>query len=190
MTNQEYSYIAEKEVRTYAYLFRTAQDSLARAEANEEGRFYQIMSSLVFSAFALEAFFNHLGEIEIECWGEIERIGPAQKLNVLYHHLNLDFSASNRPIQTVTQLLRFKTFMAHGRTERLKTEGVLSTPRPDPGQSLIDGQWEKFCNVDEARRGLHDVKEVIETMAGAANIGGYSLFSLGHQSHSIGLTEP
>ena len=104
----KYPYSAEREVRTYAYLRKAAVDALEKAKSIEEGSFYQLMSSLVFSAFAVEAYLNHVGEHKIQYWGEIEKIEPMAKLKVLYSHLNLQFDPSKRPIQTIRQLFKFR----------------------------------------------------------------------------------
>lgn len=186
----KYPYSAEREVRTYAYLRKAAVDALEKAKSIEEGSFYQLMSCLVFSAFAVEAYLNHVGERKIQYWGEIEKIEPMAKLKVLYSHLNLQFDPSKRPIQTIRQLFKFRNFMAHGRTENLMGSGTLNKPAPDPGENLVETDWEKFCNKQEAERAIEDVKEVLETLCVAAGFDKSMLYSLGSASRVVQAPQP
>ena len=167
-----------------------AVDALEKAKNIREGSFYQIMSCLVFSAFTVEAYLNHVGERKIQFWNEIEKIEPMSKLTVLYSVLKLPFDPSKRPIQTIQQLFKFRNFMAHGRTEKLTGRGMLKKPRPDPGENLVETKWEKFCNKKEAERAVKDVRQVLETIYVAAGFDKAMLHSLGHASRVIGKPEP
>ena len=109
-------YKAEREVPIHPYLYEAAEDTFERSKGPGGGGPDQLMCSLVFSAFALETYLNHLGEIEIPYWDEIEGIKALQKLKVLHIHLNMSFDPSCRPIQTAIQLFRFRNVMANGRT--------------------------------------------------------------------------
>jgi hypothetical protein len=183
---KSFPYSAEREIRTYAYLRKAAVDALEKAKNIKEGSFYQLMSCLVFSAFTVEAYLNHVGERKIEYWGEIEKIEPLAKLKVLYSHLRLKFDPSARPIQTIKQLFKFRNFVAHGKTETISGSGLLKKPQPDPGENLVETSWEKFCNENEAERAIEDVKSVLETLCDAAGLERHMLYSLGSGSHFIG----
>lgn len=185
-----FEFTAEREVRTYAYLFFAAKHSLDNAKNIKEGSFYQIMSSIVFSAFTLEAYINHVGEKKIEFWEEIEKITPMQKLKVLYSIHDINYDSSTRPIQTIKQLFKFRNFMAHGRTENIKGKGTLKKEKPDPGENLVDTEWEKFCNEKEAERAIEDVREIVETLSERAGLGKAPLISLGSGSHVVGKKQP
>ena len=183
---EKYPYSVHREIKTYAFLYHAAVDALEKARNIEEGGFYQIMSSIVFSAFTLEAYLNHIGEIKIEYWEEIEKITPTQKLKVMYSHLNIPYNSSMRPIQTVKQVFKFRNFMAHGKTEKIQGTGTLKQPKPNPGENLIDTEWEKFCNIKEAERAVNDVKEIIESLCEKAGLQKFPLYSLGSGSYTIG----
>lgn len=162
-----------------------AVDALEKAKSIKKGSFYQIMSCLVFSAFTVEAYLNHVGERKIEYWNEIEKIEPLAKVKVLYLHLKLRFDPSKRPIQTIKQLFKFRNLMAHGKTEKLKGSGMLKKPRPDPGENLVETKWEKFCNQKEAECAIRDIKQVLETLHDAAGFEKNTLYSPGSGSHVI-----
>jgi len=182
---KKYSYSTEREIRTYEYLRMSSADSLKKAKEIKEGSFYQVMSSLVFSAFTIEAYLNHVGSRKISYWSEIERIEPLSKLKIVYSHLNLTFDSSRRPVQTVKQLFKFRNFMAHGKTENLKASGVLKKSKPDPNENLVEVEWQKFCNEKEAERAVADISELIKTICDAAGFDRHELNSLGHESYVI-----
>jgi hypothetical protein len=187
---KSYQYSAEREIRTYEYLRQASKDAFNKAKRISEGSFFQLMSCLVFSAFAVEAYLNHAGERKINNWSEIEKNEPLEKLRVMYSYLHLEFDPSKRPIQTIKQLFKFRNFMAHGRTKNIKASGLLRKPRPDPGEDLIETEWEKFCNENEAERAISDVKKVLEILCEAAGLEKEMLFSLGNGSHIIENPQP
>lgn len=186
----KHPYSIEREIRTYAYLRVAAADALQKATKIEEGSFYQIMSCLVFCAFTVEAYLNHVGERKIGYWNEIEKIEPMAKLKVLYTALGLPFDPSKRPIQTVQQLFKFRNFMAHGRTEKLMGKGTLKKRRPDPGEKLVEAKWEKFCNKIEAARAVKDVNRVLEILCVAAGFNKAMLSDFGYASRVVGKPLP
>jgi hypothetical protein len=167
-----------------------AVDALEKAKKIKEGSFYQTMSCLVFSAFTVEAYLNHVGEQKIAYWNEIEKIEPMAKLKALHSVLKLPFDPSKRPVQTIQQLFKFRNFMAHGRTEKLTGRGTMKKSRPDPGKNLVETKWEKFCNEKEAERAVKDVKKLLETVCAAAGFDKAMFFSLGHASRVVGRPEP
>ena len=154
----------KRRINTYAYMAMSANNSLNCAMNNERGSFYQFMSSLIFSAFTLEAYMNHIGIKRIEYWKEIESIRYMDKLKILYLNSGLEFDKSKRPIQTITQLVKFRNLMAHGKSENISGSKEISTPTLDPGTEVVETEWEKFCNCKEAKRALNDVKEIVETL--------------------------
>lgn len=181
------TYVAKgnREVRTYAHLYHAAAYALEEAEKSEEGSFYKVMTSLTFSAFTLEAFFNHAGQECVSYWTEIERITPLQKLKVLYDIADITYDKSKRPIQTVIEVFKFRNFMAHGRTEHLIFDTNINKKELDPGENIIDTKWEQFCNLKEAQRALADVEAIIDSLAKELNLGDYPLYSFGGGTYSI-----
>jgi len=177
-------YKAEREVLTYSYIYRTAVDALERASGPAGGGFYQLMSSLVFSAFTLEAYLNHLGERVIPYWPEVDKIQTLKKLKVLHSHLDMFYDPSSRPIQTVIQLFRFRNFMAHGRTESVSAT-LTELPADYSTKNLVETEWEEFCNEKEAKRALDDVQELAERLHKAAGLGEHPFAYLGSGGTSL-----
>jgi len=72
----------ECEVNTYADMWHTSHYHLEKGIKDQEGCYHQFMASLVFTAFTLEAYFNHIGPQLFKRWPDLERLGPKGKLNV------------------------------------------------------------------------------------------------------------
>lgn len=69
MGNQRTVVSGERTILTYAVLDEAADFALEQATTAEEGSFYNCFSSIVMSAFCLEAYVNH-------CWNEsVPRLG-------------------------------------------------------------------------------------------------------------------
>lgn len=63
----------EGEIFTFTWMWKNAKFSLEAARKTEKGQFFNVMNTLVFSAFAMEAFFNHIGSRVIDNWNKKER---------------------------------------------------------------------------------------------------------------------
>lgn len=178
-----FKYQQDRTVNTHAYLYKCAYHSLEEAKEKEEGSFYRIMTSLTFSAFALEAFSNHVGEETLDYWDSIERISPIEKQKVLHSRLKLKFDLSKRPLQTANNVFKFRNLMAHGKTESISGE-FLFKEQPDlkPGEELVKTKWEEFVNIESAERALADISEIIEYLNDAAGLQKYPLHTLGSGS--------
>ena len=59
--------------KTFVYMRTGARHMLELAKASREGQLYTCVSSLVLSAFMLEAYLNHLGRLKNPDWDAIER---------------------------------------------------------------------------------------------------------------------
>lgn len=64
----------KRNVRTYAELWRASKYLLDVGVREPRGSSYQFMSSAVLTAFAFEAYMNHVGETVLSSWGGLERL--------------------------------------------------------------------------------------------------------------------
>src|SRR4030042_2030914 len=111
----------ERTINTYAELWHASYWIKDKAEKEVEGSFFQIMACLVITAFAFEAYLNHLGKQTFRFWDEIERkLSPINKLNVITEELSITLDFGKRPVQTIKELFKFRDSVAHGKTEILK----------------------------------------------------------------------
>lgn len=139
--------------KTYVYLFNAAHLSMKNAttEENEELVFLYCMSSIVFLAFCIEAYLNHIGEEEIQHWeDDFERLRPIAKLRLIMHkHDELDFS--RQPFRSFLDIFNVRNQLAHGKTVFVVEEY--------PKVPLA--KWGRLCNVKDAKRLIEDTEKMI-----------------------------
>lgn len=70
-------------MRIHAELWHTANCLLGAGQKEPKGSAHQFRASLVFRAFALEAFLNWLGYHLMPHWQYLERLKPREKLDLL-----------------------------------------------------------------------------------------------------------
>ena len=151
----------------YAEIWRTSYWMLEQAETEPKGSFFQIMGSLIFTAFTLEAYLNHIGERIFTCWDDLEQLSPQKKLNVIAEKLEVEKDYSKRPFQTVKQLFKFRNAIAHGKSEFLKSEDLISVTSVqinEPIGKVLEPEWEKYCNLKNAVLAREDVEKIIRIL--------------------------
>jgi len=140
-------------IKTYVYLFNAAHLSMKNAttEENEELVFLYCMSSIVFLAFCIEAYLNHIGEEEIQHWeDDFESLRPLAKLRLIMREYGeLDFS--RRPFQSFSDIFSVRNQLAHGKTEFAFEK--------HPQEPLA--KWGKLCNLKTAKKLIGDTEKMI-----------------------------
>jgi hypothetical protein len=129
-----------------------------------------LSASMVFSAFTVEAFLNHVGANRTTFWSTVERkLSPPDKLGLLATFLGLEIDFSKRPFQTFRRMFRLRDALAHGKTESM-TE--------DSTQFLRDGEhpkqpmtaWEKEINFRNAKIYFNDTKAMVQIICDKATM--------------------
>jgi hypothetical protein len=104
---------------TYVYLYDMATYSRDQAEADEEGRFFNCMNAVVYSAFCVEAYLNHVGPRVLPCWDKedcgIDKLSPQAKLCLICDRLGLTLDISRQPFQSFRSIFKFRNLIAHAR---------------------------------------------------------------------------
>lgn len=165
-------YTGTREVRTFVDLKHGADVLIQKAEDEQKGSYYTTMGGLLLTAFAFEAYLNHLGQKRIRFWEEIESIRVIEKYTVLCKDLRLTPDFSKRPYQTLKALFKFRNAIAHGRSQILeKTEEVSSQDE----YSIVSpkAHWEEYCTRDNARCAKQDIEEIISELHKKAGLGKY-----------------
>lgn len=140
-------------IKTYVYLFNVARLSIeeAKAERKDDAVLYKCMTSIVFLAFCLESYLNHLGAEGIENWqDDFESLKPLAKLRLLmskHGRVNL----ANRPFQSFSEIFKVRNQLAHGKTVWVSEE--------HPKEPLTN--WQKLCNVNNTKRLYADTEKMI-----------------------------
>lgn len=162
----------DREVRTYAELWHTSDYLLDKGKEQQEGSFHQFMASLVFTAFTLEAYLNHIGPKIFNCWRDLERLGPKEKLNVIAEKLGIAPDYSRRPWQVLSALFGFRNDIAHGKSVNISQEDVIALKDHDDHQFglFIPTRWESYCTERNADRAREDIKEIVDTLHAATGI--------------------
>jgi hypothetical protein len=112
-------------VYTFAYLRSVSWACRKRAQEESAGRNLFAASSMVSSAFSIEAYLNHLGANLIEFWDTIERkLSPREKLDLLTMILRIQLDYGKRPFQTFAKMFAFRNALAYGRTESLTEDSL------------------------------------------------------------------
>ena len=157
----------ERNVTTYAEMWHTSYCLLAKGQENKKMSVHQFRGSLVFTAFTLEAYLNHIGEKIFSCWKDLERLSPKEKLNVIAERLNVDVNYGKRPWQIMKELFQFRNDIAHGKSIKVRSERILPLEEysDDDFKELFEKtRWEKYCTEKNAIRAREDVKAIVEIM--------------------------
>ncbi|MGR3659671.1 MAG: hypothetical protein ACU0CA_00580 [Paracoccaceae bacterium] len=153
------------------------------ASGEREGVYHYMMASLIFSAFSFEAKLNFVGwKILGEGWPE--RANFREKLTLLAEKLKLELNWGERPLQTMSQLKRFRDTLAHGKPEIVDETRIVDV-EPSVWEAL-KGQWESSVTPEFVDQCREDEKAFWKILLDAAGIdvaktlthGGHTLRSI------------
>jgi hypothetical protein len=158
--------IVKAETTSFAYvtLHNAAYYSLQAAKDSVDGRFFNYLTAMVFSAFSLEAYLNHLGTSEFLNWVKIERSkSPKQKLEMLTEKIAFSSDFSKPPFETFDKIFKFRKQIAHGKTERVRVEEIQDGELGDKPK-LPHTLWEIETNLENAKAFVEDSKSIIQIL--------------------------
>lgn len=179
-----------RQIITYCDFWNTSRFLLENGKCDVRGSYYQFLGSLVFSAFAFEAFLNHIGENLFSSWPELERkLSHRAKLALIAERLNFAVDYGRQPWQTVPKLFGFRDKVAHGKNEMLRLEKVV--PHDGRYEELMHefmfADWQKYANDRNASDVRKYLEKIMVKIHGLADIEDDVLFSSGPQSGSATL---
>ena len=176
----------ERNVTTYADMWHTSLILLEKGQKEPQGSFHQIMASLVFTAFTLEAYLNHIGEKLFSCWNDLERLSPTKKINVIAEHLNVKVDYGKRPWQVMNELFQFRNDIAHGKSKKEKFRDIVPIEQHDPFAQpwFVQTSWEKYCTEKNAIRARKDVEQIVQVFHKTARFEDDYPFTSGFQTGS------
>jgi len=182
----------ERHVVTYAELWHTSLCLLKQGQAQEEGSFHQFMGSLVFTAFSLEAYLNHIGPklFQVQCWNGLERLTPQDKLNVIAEKIGLAIDYGKRPWGIMKELFGFRNDVAHGKSIKVAKVSVVPISKHESDMREFEKtEWEAFCTRQNAERARKDVEEMVVIMHENAHINDEYPFVAGSQETMAAVVE-
>ena len=168
----------ERTLPTYTRLRSVSWYTFHLAQKSAEGSLHNLMISMLFCAFTIEAFLNHLLEITFPAFWEPlkKRLRPRDKLHVLAAYFSIDPDFGHRPFQTFDKIFQFRNLLVHAKTEKLIAESEFILEDGDRFPEPL-AKWEELLSVDNARRFLDDTKEIVTRIAVAAGINPDEVFA-------------
>lgn len=136
----------------HADLISVAQVSLEFAKEQKTGLLAcaNFMASIIYSAYALEAYLNFFGSRYISDWEEIEKImRPFEKLVKITEHFNRNIDRSRRPFLSFSEIFKFRNSLAYARVKNLEEEkkSIDSFYIPPDHEKIIASEKPKqFCD--------------------------------------------
>jgi hypothetical protein len=160
------------QINTFARIFQVAKWTLKQASEEEKGSTHNCLAALVFLAFTLEAYVNHMAVSRIPDWPSIERnLGQQRRLRLLLSKVGLDPSFEERPFRSVAELVEIRDQLAHGRTVEIREETQDEGDIND-GFTPAQANWEKAANPIAVKAYLEDVRTIVGMIHEAAGIPG------------------
>lgn len=184
----------QRSVHMYSELWHAAGCVLQVGAENPAGSSWQFLSGVVLTAFAFEAYLNHVGARSFECWDELDRLPPFAKLELLCEKLGVKFSEGPgaRPLQTIGRVLTFRNTMAHGRSIEVEAKPLVRTTENFHAAYNEDllVEWERLIRTDEfAKRAREDVRCVLERLHEARTDEKERLFEFGSGTYGATLID-
>jgi len=134
---------------------------------DNNGLYFPMMSCLVFSAFALEAKVNFVGwKVLKDGWPE--RANIKAKIRLLAEVLSLELDWGQRPLQTISKIIRFRDTLAHGKPE-IVNETLVTDVEPEIW-SALEAQWTTALTAENIDRCDDDVEAFWKQLLTAAGI--------------------
>jgi hypothetical protein len=148
----------------YVTLYNAAYYALQVAKGTIDGRFFNFLTAMIFAAFSLEAYLNHLGTSEFPNWAKFERNkSPKQKLEMLTAKRGYSPDFSKPPFSTFDQIFTFRKKIAHGKTERVEVEEIQERELGDQ-PDLPTTSWEIETTLENAASFVEDAASMIRIL--------------------------
>lgn len=165
----KYKISANRTVFTYNYLRNISHLTFGKAKKEKKGPFNNCLLSMLFSAFCVEAYLNHLGSEKTDFWEAVERCSPKEKLIIISRTIKYKIDWGHRPFQTFESIFSFRNKLVHAKTHNLSAlEEQILEDEEDPSMPLSN--WEKLVNLKMAERFLKDTKEIIGILHSKAGL--------------------
>jgi hypothetical protein len=171
-------------VPTYRTLRAVSWYANELAKTDVQARLNHIVTSMLFDAFTIEAYLNHLGALRFSFWPTLKKkLSPSEKLDVLCEDLDFHPDFGNGPWQSLSVIFKLRNLLVHAETETIPFEGELVNE-----EILIEmpqAKWEGFMSVGKCQQFLDDTKSMIKELANKAGISPDDVFAKDSMEASI-----
>jgi hypothetical protein len=175
---------------TYVEHWHTSSTLLKLGAESEGGSYHQFLASIVFTAFALEAFLNHVGNLVHTNWSELDRASSRKKLAAITKQLSITVNFKDSPWQVFPELVEVRNAIAHGRSEDLEDDIPMS---PDDYESelgiMLEANWQTYSNKEQAERVRKEVESLFRIVWEGAGLDKHRLFMHGMQTRHTSISD-
>ncbi len=189
--NRKVQVTSRREVFTYSEFWHTSYCLLELAKEDPRGSIHQFRASLVFTAFAYEAYLNHIGPKIFRTWEALERLNPKDKTNVIAERIGVPVNFGEMPFQIIRELFKFRNDIAHGKSVVLEGEDVQSLEKfnENPHYLELRTDWEQSCTLQNAENSRSQIEAAVHILHEAAGIEGEYPFAYGFTAGGGSLIE-
>lgn len=139
-----------------------AETMLQQAQVNNE--YNNSLSTVVFCAFSLEGFLNHVGEELVKDWNEsFESYKPKDKLLFLANKFNIEIDFGKSPFQSFKIIFEIRNQLSHPKTKEHIKDSKFKL-KVNENSTWNANRWECYSNKKEAKQILHDTKKIIDEL--------------------------
>lgn len=139
-----------------------AETMLQQAQVNNE--YNNSLSTVVFCAFSLEGFLNHVGEELVKDWNEsFERYKPKDKLLFLANKFNIEIDFGKSPFQSFKIIFEIRNQLSHPKTKEHIKDSKFKL-KVNENSTWNANRWECYSNKKEAKQILNDTKKIIDEL--------------------------
>lgn len=117
----------ERHFSAHNTLLHIAQLELEMTTPGNVGEFNHAFTAITFSALAIEALANAVGDRVIPEWKDFESANPYAKARLLAERLGVQYDKQQQPWPDIKWLCRFRNNIAHAKPELVVREEVIPT---------------------------------------------------------------
>lgn len=152
------------------------------ASDQRSGVGFDMMGSLIFIAFAVEAKVNFVGWKKLKN-GWPERASLREKIDLLVEILPLDLTWGRRPLQTINDLRKFRDTLAHGKPREINEREVRDV-EPEIWEALR-AEWEGSVKPEFVERCIEDMDALWSVLVERAGIPDWETITRANQSLTV-----
>jgi hypothetical protein len=173
-----------REVNIHGYLLVASKRALTTAQ--ESSTIYDVMTSMLHSAFCLEAYLNYLGKKKFARWDKIEPgMNTRAKLEFLAVLFGYEIDFSRKPFQTFSSIKRFRDMVVHGKPQSLRVDKVEELEDKE-WPSEPETKWEQMCTLKNAQTFCDDVEAMMQELHSKSGLSDQDAFwTMGSSEYQI-----
>ena len=176
------------ETNAFAHIHIGAKHMLEQAIKSEEGQLYNFISCLVFSAFTLEAYFNHFGKLGNAEWDTIERgLSKLKKYKTFCKQHKIQYDFEKRPYSTIKELFTYRDSMAHGKSTVEDITKKVQIDPEHPNRFFVGSGWMEYATLENSKKAIEDVELIVCELHSSGGYEGNPFEDLGRGVYAVSI---